>query len=67
MQTPGVSRQDLSLLKSIIDAFDEDVFQSQFLFFARIPVVQGRKKLGHWPFAVDGHDLLADFVSGAMQ
>jgi len=59
--------EDGSLFQVVVDAFDEDVFQRDFLFFVLTPKVQGIEEVFDGPFAIHGHDEVANVIGGSVE
>ena len=67
VKPPRVPGEDGGLLEGVVDVLDEDVLEGHHLALLRLVFDTGVEELGEGILAIDRHDLLADFVSGAVK
>lgn len=67
VKASGEGGEGLDLGGGVVDAGDEDVFQGDHLALAIEVMLTGGGEVGEGMLAVDGHDLVADGVGGAVK
>ena len=66
MDGSGALGQHPRLIQHVVDAFDENVFQSDVLLTLGAPILQGVEKLGQVVLVIHRHDLTAHLVTGSV-
>lgn len=67
VKASGEGGKGLDVGRGVVDAGDEDVFEGDHLALAIEVMLTGGGEVGQGMLAVDGHDLVADGVGGAVK